>query len=187
MFDMSEGASCDLDAKLTGQRRKLCDMAKPQCGACDRLRMECVWPEVKSFERGQSQLSDGSSGDMTPASVTGPSTGGSTTQTSGAFETTPTASHLFAPHTEQSAVDGLMNLFTSDGALAPPADPFGQAQPTAPDTAASAPMPAFAFPSNLSLPSHSLPHPHVSAGDLFSGNDIFSFDDVGRTAWGSHT
>ncbi|KAK8858954.1 hypothetical protein IAR55_003185 [Kwoniella newhampshirensis] len=27
------------------RRRKLCDMAKPQCGACVRLTLDCSWPE----------------------------------------------------------------------------------------------------------------------------------------------
>ncbi|WRT66087.1 uncharacterized protein IL334_003040 [Kwoniella shivajii] len=27
------------------RRRKLCDMSKPKCGACDRLKLECAWPQ----------------------------------------------------------------------------------------------------------------------------------------------
>ncbi|WWD17573.1 hypothetical protein CI109_102014 [Kwoniella shandongensis] len=30
------------------RRRKLCDMTKPECGACVRLKMECTWPDEEA-------------------------------------------------------------------------------------------------------------------------------------------
>lgn len=161
-------------------------MTKPNCGACIRLRMECVWPEVRSFDRRDSQRSQSSSPDLTPSSIAGPST--NATQILNDLNST-TTSHLFAPHTEQSAVDGLMDLFTANSTGSTSVNPFDNPSvPSLPSISPTVPMQSFSYPSTLSLPSHSLPHPHVSAGDLFGGNDIFSFDDVSVTPlWSKKT
>lgn len=137
--------------------------------------MECVWPEVKSFERASSQRSASSSPDLTPSSA-GPST--TAAQLLNDLNSTNT-SHLFAPHTEQSAVDGLMDLFAANHTDTSHTNAFNHpSNGSIPSISPTVPMQPFQYPSSLSLPSHSLPHPHVSAGELFGGNDIFSFDDV---------
>ncbi|WVR07312.1 hypothetical protein IAU60_004353 [Kwoniella sp. DSM 27419] len=57
------------------KRRKLCDMAKPACGACERLSLECAWPteEMARADRRRSQASAPSPGVNQPVVANPPS------------------------------------------------------------------------------------------------------------------
>ncbi|ORY35758.1 fungal-specific transcription factor domain-domain-containing protein [Naematelia encephala] len=95
------------------KRRKLCDMSRPECHACKRLSMVCVWPAIRHIA---SDPAHGRQPELTFSSQASPSN---------PFEPSPTSSsheHHLSPGTishrnHQSslfAVDGTANLTGSE-------------------------------------------------------------------------
>jgi hypothetical protein len=186
------------------KRRKLCDMGKPDCGACERLRMvsaardwlalltvqECVWPEMRtlgsdfSLRRGSISASANGSHSTHIAPVRQwsasniPSSNHPLSFRRESFHAASAPPSQIPPQTEQSAVDGLMNLFASDTAGI---DDVPYSTLTFPPTGDAPPLasqpPAIPISHPVITPRQSDPIEAFGTENMFS-SDMFTFDDV---------
>ena len=188
------------------KRRKLCDMGKPDCGACERLRMvstsaayssllivqECVWPELRTLESDPIQRRGSTSGTvdgqhshhMTPvrqfSTSSVPASSHPLSFRRESFQSTSAPPQQFPPQTEQSAVDGLMNLFSSDSGVLDEAPYPTLAFPHAGNAPSITPQPPAIPISHPVVPSQQTNSLETFGADNMFNADIFSFDDVSR-------
>ena len=135
-------------------------MAKPHCAACERLRLECVWPEIRNLlkdpdEGERTSLSESSTLQSLPIAST------SRVQLS-PIHVDPS---LFHPPTERSAVDGLLDLFSAnaDGRYSDVSFPID---------------PSSISPQVTTVQSQPDQTPLMSSADALYDMNAFTFDDV---------
>lgn len=130
-------------------------MVKPDCLACERLRLECIWPEVKRIVQEPSAVQTTTS---TSTSTANPLPSNPPQQY---MQPDHLDSELFNHLPERSAVDGLLDLIADNGYadMQLPLDP------------------ASISPSIPSVPTYPIQTPITSNTDVYDFN-TFTFDEV---------